>query len=580
MNMADRRQKLELNWIGKDERPRLEPRILLEAPALSHHAPKRVSQSDMFDNMLIHGDNLLALKALEATLAERVKCIYIDPPYNTGSAFAHYDDGLEHSTWLSLMRDRLECLERLLAPTGSIWINIDWQEGHYLKVLCDEVFGRRHFIAEIVWQKRTSRENRAAIGSSHDTILVYAKVPANDWKRHRNLLRASTKEAANPDNDPRGPWDSVPFSAQGWRPNQMYSITTPTGVVHKPPKGRCWGATEDVYKQHLAEGRVYFPKNGSGRPRIKQFESERKGLVPMSLWSADEVGTTEESKKEIMSLFADETPFSTPKPERLIRRILEIASSEGDLVLDSFLGSGTTAAVAHKMKRRWIGVELGDHAETHCRMRLVKVVDGADDGGITKSSGWTGGGGFRFFRLAPSLLEKDNWGNWVVSKSYNAAMLAEAMCKLEGFRYEPDPETFWLHGRSTESDFLYVTTQNLSRAQLQFISEQVGPSRTLLICCGAFRAQRDDFPNLTLKKIPQAVLHRCEWGRDDYSLNVQSLPPAEAMDEPGANGDAAESSAPAPTGTGKAAKRPSKKPARGMQQLPLFDGAKKEKGKR
>lgn len=180
MNMADRRQKLELNWIGKDERPRLEPRILLEAPALSHHAPKRVSQSDMFDNMLIHGDNLLALKALEATLAERVKCIYIDPPYNTGSAFAHYDDGLEHSTWLSLMRDRLECLERLLAPTGSIWINIDWQEGHYLKVLCDEVFGRRHFIAEIVWQKRTSRENRAAIGSSHDTILVYAKVPANE----------------------------------------------------------------------------------------------------------------------------------------------------------------------------------------------------------------------------------------------------------------------------------------------------------------------------------------------------------------------------------------------------------------
>lgn len=268
------------------------------------------------------------------------------------------------------------------------------------------------------------------------------------------------------------------------------------------------------------------------------------------------------------------------KPEALIQRVLDLGSKPGDIVLDSFAGSGTTGAVAHKMGRKWILVELGEHCQTLILPRLRHVIDGQDASGISAAVQWKGGGGFRFCRLGSSLLEKDGWGNWVVSKSYNAAMLAEAMCKLEGFRYEPDPETFWMHGRSTENDFLYVTTQNMSRAQLQFISEQVGPSRTLLICCGAFRAQRDDFPNLTLKKIPQAVLNRCEWGRDDYSLNVQSLPPYEAADGPAVEGVAAQSSAPAPTGTGKAAKRPSKKPARGMQQLPLFDGARQEKGKR
>lgn len=586
--MADRRQKLELTWIGKEERPRLEPRILREDSQLSYHARKRVSEGDQFDNVLIQGDNLLALKALEARYAGRVRCIYIDPPYNTGAAFAQYDDGLEHSLWLSLMAQRLRSLRDLLTPDGSIWISLDDNEVHYLKVVCDEVFGRSNFVANMVWEKRTTRENRRVFSFNHDHILVFAlNKQAFDIARNPlDLSEGVLDRYKNPDDDPRGPWQSISALAQAGHAtkSQFYELIAPGGKKHRLPDGNCWRYSKDRMEEEIAKGNIWFGKTGNNAPRIKKFLADVQrsgdGLTPETLWKAAEVGTNDSAKKHLKDLFEGAVPFDTPKPEELVARILRIATRPGELVLDSFLGSGTTSAVAHKLGRRWIGVEMGDHAISCCIPRIKAVIDGSDSGGITGESGWKGGGGFRFYRLAPSLLEKDNWGNWVVSKSYNAAMLAEAMCKLEGFRYEPDPETFWLHGRSTESDFLYVTTQNLSRAQIQFISEQVGPSRTLLICCGAFRAQRDDFPNLTLKKIPQAVLHRCEWGRDDYSLNVQSLPPAEAMDEPGANGDAAESSAPAPTGTGKAAKRPSKKPARGMQQLPLFDGAKKEKGKR
>jgi adenine-specific DNA-methyltransferase len=585
MNMADRRQKLELTWIGKDERPRLEPRILLEDPQLSSHAPKRVSETDLFDNMLIHGDNLLALKALEQSYAGKVKCVFIDPPYNTGSAFAHYDDGVEHSLWLSLMRDRLAILHGLLSLDGSLWITIDDNECHYLKVLGDEIFGRKNFVASIAWEKDKGGRGDADISLTHDHILVFAK-DRTRWGATRNLMPRTATQLGrfkNPDNDPRGPWrQGDDGTAKSGTDKQRFSVTLPSGRTVKPPQGRYWAFSEETLKQARAEGRAYFGRDGDRLPIIKRYISEvRGGVAPRTWWPAEEVGTNQSAKRDHLNkLLSGIQPFETPKPETLLQRILSIASNPGDIVLDSFAGSGTTAAVAHKMRRRWLAIELGQHAVTHIVPRLRHVMNGTDPGGCTEDTQWKGGGGFRFFRLAPSLLEKDNWGNWVVSKSYNAAMLTEAMCKLEGFRYEPDPETFWLHGRSTESDFLYVTTQNLSRAQIQFISEQVGPSRTLLICCGAFRAQREDFPNLTLKKIPQAVLHRCEWGRDDYSLNIQSLPPAEATEEPAVDGDAAQSVAPPPTRTGKEAKRPSKKPARGMQQLPLFDGARKEKGKR
>ena len=357
-------------------------------------------------NMMIQGDNLDALKALLPYHKSAVKCIYIDPPYNTRSAFEHYDDNLEHSQWLAMIYPRLVLLRELLAEDGSIWVSIDDNEGHYLKVVMDEVFGRRNFLAEIIWQKRTSRENRAAIGLAHDTVLAYGKMTPVQWKAIRNPLPPNLNGFSNPDADPRGPWRSIPFSAQGYRPNQMYVIEGPNGERHDPPRGRCWGATEEVFRRYEAENRVYFPRDGAGRPRIKQFAGEEAGLVPMSLWLAEDVGTNEESKREILSLFDDETPFGTPKPERLMQRILHIASNPGDLVLDSFLGSGTTAAVAHKMGRRWIGIEMGDHAETHCKPRLDQVIAG-EQGGVSEAVGWTSGGGYRFYRLGAAVFDAD-----------------------------------------------------------------------------------------------------------------------------------------------------------------------------
>ncbi len=273
-------------------------------------------------------------------------------------------------------------------------------------------------------------------------------------------------------------------------------------------------------------GRIYFGKDGNSQPNVIRYLSEVEGVVPWTWWPHEEVGHTDEAKKEIHALFGKVSAFDTPKPERLIQRILHIATNPGDLVLDSFLGSGTTAAVAHKMGRRWIGIELGEHCETHCLPRLKKVVDGEDPGGVTQAVRWNGGGGFRYYRLAPSLLEKDKWGNWVVSKEYNAAMLAEAVCKLEGFTYEPSDSLYWQHGHSTERDFIYTTTANLSHDQLQELSDEVGPERSLLVVCSAFRGRKEGYPNLTVKKIPNAVLTRCEWGKDDDSLKVENLPKA------------------------------------------------------
>ena len=518
------KQKLELTWIGKEKRPRLEPRILLEDSGKSYHAGHRVTDGDIFDNRLIFGDNLLALKALEQEFSGKVKCVFIDPPYNTGSAFTHYDDGLEHSIWLSLMRDRLEIIRRLLSEDGSLWITIDDNEAHYLKVLCDEVFGRTNFVANIVWQKRTSRENRAAIGSAHDHILLYAKNGSISWKETRNLLPANDVGYANPDNDPRGEWRSIPFSAQGYRPNQMYQIQTPLGEWVDPPKGRCWGATETVFQAHLADNRVYFPNGGNGRPRIKQFRTDEKGLVPMTWWTAEFAGDNEAAKKEALLLSADSDAFGTPKPEELLWRVLTIATNPNDLVLDSFAGSGTTGAVAHKMGRRWIMVELGEHCHTHIIPRLKKVIDGEEQGGITEAVNWQGGGGFRYYRLAPTLIVNDRWGNPVINPEYNAAMLAEALCKLEGFQFAPSDAIYWQHGFSTEQDFIYVTTANLSHEQLQELSDEVGEGRSLLVLCTAFRGR--EYAHLTVKKIPRQVLSRCEWGHDDYSLKIENLPAA------------------------------------------------------
>ncbi|NOH00501.1 MAG: site-specific DNA-methyltransferase [Anaerolineales bacterium] len=394
-----------LHWLNDEEARKTSSRVpyrLLEADeTLSYGDPNA-------ENMLIRGDNLEALKALLPYFAGRIKCIYIDPPYNTRSAFEHYDDNLEHSIWLSTMYPRLEMLRDLLANDGSIWISIDDSEAHYLKILLDEVFGRENFIASNVWQKRYSRENRGAIGDVHEYVVVYAKDP-DVFKITRNKIPPTSEQLKvykNPNNDPNGPWRGIPMTAQGYRPNQMYPITTPTGVVHYPPEGRCWSMIESEYQKLLSAGRIYFGKDGNSQPNVIRYANEIEGFVPWTWWTSDEVGHTDESKKEMHSLFGKESAFETPKPERLLQRVIAIATNPGDLVLDSFLGSGTTAAVAHKMGRRYIGIEMGDHAITHCVPRLKKVVDG-EQGGITEDVNWQGGGGFHFYKLGESIFDEE-----------------------------------------------------------------------------------------------------------------------------------------------------------------------------
>lgn len=519
----DKLQKLELTWIGKeDKREPIEPRILIENPKYSYGD----SQSG---NMLIHGDNLLALKALEAEYSGRVKCIYIDPPYNTGNAFEHYDDGVEHSIWLSLMRERLELLHRLLAKDGSIWISIDDDEGHYLKVLCDEVFGRQNFINTIVWQKKYGPANDAKwLSDSHDFILVYAKNKAI-WRPNLFLrTQKQLKDYKNPDNDPRGIWRASDLSARTYSAACDYIITGPTGKEFSPPPTRSWTVSQQRFQEFNVDNRIWWGVNRDARPMFKKFITEVKcGVTPETWWTRDFAGDNKIAKYESKNLYNGDS-FATPKPEKLLQQIIHLATKGGDLILDSFLGSGTTAAVAHKMGRRWIGVELGDHAMTHCYPRLKQVVDGTDQGGISKALKWKGGGGFKFYELAPSLLNKDRFGNFVINKEYNADMLAAAMAKQEGFTYLPDTSIYWRQGKSSEQDYIFTTTQFITLESLDAIHNQMAEDESLLICCTAFQSECNNrHPNITIRKIPQMLLGRCEFGKDDYSLNIINLPKME-----------------------------------------------------
>lgn len=522
-----KKQKLELTWVGKENRPRLEPRILIEDAEKSYHANARRGDDDIFDNVLIHGDNLLALKALEAEYAGKVKCVFIDPPYNTGSAFSHYEDGLEHSIWLGLMRDRLEIIRQLMTEDGSLWITIDDNEAHYLKVMCDEIFGRANFFGDIIWQHSVQGKNDAkTVSLHHNHVLVYSKSAA--FKRN-SLPRAEKHNVnyGNPDNDPRGLWRAGDVRSPNLRENLKFDVVTPSGNIIPPPdKG--WRWAKETFDAKVASGEITFTNNDT-RVLRKIYLDDQEGRVPESIWFAEEAGTTREATGELRMVLSDvENLFPTPKPEKLLERVILIATKPGDLVLDSFAGSGTTGAVAHKMRRRWIMVELGDHCTTHIVPRLQRVIDGSDEGGISKSVDWKGGGGFRYYSLAPSLLEKDKWGREVISKKYNPSMLAQALCKLEGFTYAPSDSVYWQQGHSSEKDFFYVTTQTLGPQELAALSEEVGEGRSLLILCAAYRGNAEHWPNLTVRKIPNHIRTRCEWGHDDYSLNVSNLPMAEA----------------------------------------------------
>ncbi len=536
--MSSKKQKLELTWIGKDHRPRLEPRILLEDTAKSHHAPQRVSENDIFDNRLIQGDNLLALKALEQEFTGKVKCIFIDPPYNTGSAFSHYDDGVEHSLWLSLMRDRLEILKRLLRPDGVVCVQADDNEGQYLRVMMDEVFGRQNFIATFIWRKVDSpNDNKVVVTPDHEYIFCFA----SDASRAR-LFRKSDSSIldAYRQRDGKGRLyrdrllkKNGKNSLRQDRPSMFFPLIAPNGAevlpIHDDGSEACWAMGRAGIETLEQGGDLIWKNRGTASehkwiPYSREYAPESPERPFPTIWA--DLHTTRQAKAHLKDVFDGEVMFDTPKPEPLIQRVIELATNPGDLVLDSFLGSGTTAAVAHKMGRRWIGIELGEHCHTHCLPRLKKVVDGADPGGITEAVGWKGGGGFRYYRLAPSLLTQDKWGHWVISSEYNAPMLAEALCKLEGFTFAPSETVYWQQGHSTERDFIYTTTSNLSDDQLQQLSEEVGPERSLLVLCSAFRGRKEGYANLTVKKIPNTVLSRCEWGKDDYSLNVENLPKA------------------------------------------------------
>ncbi|MBX7210187.1 MAG: site-specific DNA-methyltransferase [Verrucomicrobiaceae bacterium] len=554
------KQKLELNWIGKEVRPKLEPRILLCDPEKSYHSPHRVSANDIFDNTLIHGDNLLALKALEQEFTGKVKCIYIDPPFNTGQALEHYDDGVEHSIWLSLMRDRLEILHRLLSNDGSIFVHIDDNELGYLLVLMDQIFQRANRMSVIAFKQGAPTGHKAinpGCVTTTNFILLYAKQKAA-WKPKR-LFTGRERDnrynqfLLNPD-EPFPKWQFVTLTR---------GFAQHLGVTEKEARARAKASPailDEFVIQHanhvvrLAQP-DYDAVSEAARKMIDEssaqadhiFKLDREKHSDMYFVGGERILFYRDKLKNIDGELVAGEPLTTlwddllsnnlhneggvefpkgKKPEALIKRVLDLTTEEGDLVLDSFGGSGTTGAVAHKMKRRWIMVELREHCKTHVLPRMRRVIDGTDLSGITKAVSWKGGGGFRYYRLAPSLVEMDRWGNAVINKAFNPSMLAEAVCKLEGFTYAPSETVWWQHGHSSERDFIWVTTQNLSREQLQQLSDEVGAHRSLLVCCSAFRARADMFPNLTLKKIPKAVLHRCEWGHDDYSLKVENLPAA------------------------------------------------------
>ena len=532
-----KKTKLELTWIGKENRPRLEPRVLIENPDKSYHAPRRVSDNDIFDNRLIFGDNLLALKALEQEFTGKIKCIYIDPPYNTGSAFEHYDDGVEHSIWLSLMRARLDLLYRLLRTDGVFFCSIDSHEVFYLGVLLDELFGSENRLEVIAWKKSYGGGAKSKyIVNQHEFVLAYAKDIAltapfylpPDPKAVEKYYKYKDDKYES-----RGPYRLQPLATTSMddRPNLRYAIPADDGTEIWPEKQWQW-SKERTDRALKDDGLVIAKRKNKYTVSYKQYlrddDGEERKRKPASII---EGAYTPHGTYESVALFGQERKFAFPKPEGLIGPLIECCTEPGEWILDSFAGSGTAGAVAHKMGRRWIMVELGEHCHTHIIPRMKKVIDGDDPGGITEAAKWKGGGGFRYYRIGPSLIEKDKFGNPVISSKFNAAMLAEALCKLEGFTYAPSETVYWQHGHSTERDFVYVTTQTLTSDQLAKLSDEVGEDRSLLVLCYAFRVKSNRFPNLTIKKIPKAVLQKCEWGKDDYSLEIKNLPAAPAEEE-------------------------------------------------
>ncbi len=521
--MSKNKQKLELTWIGKSnpeyDIANIEPRILEEDPKLSN-----CKNDPNTENMIIHGDNLLALRALLPEYAGEVKCIYIDPPYNTRSAFDHYDDSVEHSTWLSLMKPRLELLKSFLKhEDGVIFISIDDNEMPYLRVLADEVFGRKNNVCTLIWQKVYSPKNQSKrISIDHEYILVYAR---NESKLDFNLLERTeemNKRYKNPDNDPRGPWKPGDLISNEERTNGHYIITGPHGDQFDAPLGKHWAFNEKKMMAMIKDNRVVFGKNGKSIPAFKQFLSEvQQGRKATTILLHGEVGHNDEAKKEVIKINPNDV-FTTPKPERLIKRVFELSTKKGDLILDSFLGSGTAAAVAHKMGRKYIGIEMGDHAYTHCKARLDKVISGTDGLKLSETLEWEGGGAYKFYELAPSFIVNDEFGNPVIDDFYNDTKLIKAMCKLMNFTYKPSETEYWKHGVGQGKNYLYVTTQFLTTGMVQQIMAHLDEGESLVICPKKFEPGADKVDDrIMIKKIPQSVLKSCHFGKKEYLLPIK-----------------------------------------------------------
>lgn len=574
--------------------------------------------------MLIHGDNLLALKALEQDYAGKVKCIYMDPPFNTGAAFDNYEDGLEHSIWLDLMYQRLKILHILLEKDGSIFIHLDDNEIDYCKVIMDDIFGRQNFINRITIEARSpsafSTVNPGVFKSS-EYMLWYAK-NKNKWESRSMRIPADRDNAYNKfilnRDKSENQWKIIPLkqaflenynsdrleeinkfindvfhSCKGYkrltieqwinenfRLHLLFNVKTVSNYLFNKLKIDDFSEFYDAVYIYILEKCSYnysekdiddfvfqnsiavcreteISDSGAGQDTVdlkyKSMEAPNQifklirynGLEPVYIQNGKQISFYNKNveliegkltaTKLLTNVWSDiswegiakegNVKFKKgKKPEKLLKRCFELTTNEGDLVLDSFLGSGTTAAVAHKMNRLYIGIELGEQAKTHCFKRLKSIVDN-EQSGVSRFVNWQGGGGFKFYTLAPSLLQKDKYGNWIIESKYNSSMLAAAMAKQEGFKYQPHESLYWKQGFSTEQDFIYTTTQFITVKSLDRIYEEMKPGESLLICCKSFQKEcKDKYSNITIKKIPQMLLGRCEFGKEDYSLNIVNMP--------------------------------------------------------
>lgn len=565
--------KLELTWLGKEKELKIEPRILIEDEEKSN-----CTNDKNTENMIIHGDNLLALKALESKYAGKVKCIYIDPPYNTGNAFEYYDDNLEHSIWLDLMRPRLVALFNLLKNGGSIWVSIDDIESHRLRMLLDEVFGSQNFVADITYE----RSGSAGLGqgglfvNNSEHIMVYSK----GYFEYNEILGSTPLELKTMKrynkvlvNEGNRELVTTEISKSNGLPIKIYKhtdfeICTISLRDYKNRENEIRAEFVEAFEQLFRTNNVqkenkfqndlmarmdkkylytvdYTPSRGKYKDKettLYYYNSELfawlrdtafvennrivKTNKLTTVWRHEDI-----PKADLANEGTVDFPRSK-KPEQLIKRIISISSNEGDIVLDSFLGSGTTAAVAHKMGRKYIGIEMGDHAYTHCKVRLDKVIDGSDQGGISKSVDWQGGGAYKFYELAPSLINKDDFDEYVINKEYDADMLASAVALHEGFNYEPDEHIFWKQSIGNESSYLFVTTRHLNAAYLDSIKSTMEDGEYLIIACKSFENGLDKlYQNITIKKIPQMLLSRCEFDKDNYNLNIVNPPAYEDEEE-------------------------------------------------